>query len=79
MIVPDTDDYKKLSRVMNYIQVTIGLPLILPIYKSVNINWYVDAAFVVHKYMRSRAGGFMDMGTGGAYTQSSKQNLNTRS
>ena len=28
---PDTDDHKKLSRVMKYIQGTIGLPLILSI------------------------------------------------
>ena len=30
---PDTDDYKKLARVMKYIQGTIGLPLILSIDK----------------------------------------------
>ena len=48
---------------MNYIQVTIGLPLILSINKSGNINWYVDAEFEVHKDMRSHTGGFMVMGT----------------
>ena len=40
---PDNDDYKKLERVMKCIQGTIGLPLILSIDKSGNINWYVDA------------------------------------
>ena len=34
---------------MKYIQGTIGLELILSIFKSGNINWYVDASFVVHK------------------------------
>ena len=29
--------------------------------------------------MRSHTGGFMTMGTGGAYVQSRKQNLNTKS
>ena len=29
VIDPDSDDYKKLTRVMNYIQVNICLPLIL--------------------------------------------------
>ena len=76
---PDTDDYKKLARVMKYIQGTIGLPLILSIDKSGNIKWYVDASFAVHKDMRSHTGGFMTMGTGGAYVQSSKQKLNTKS
>ena len=76
---PDTDDYKNLARVMKYIQGTIGLPLILSIDKSVNRKWYVDASFAVHKDMRSHTGGFMTMGTGGAYVQSSKKNLNTKS
>ena len=36
---PDTDDYKKLDTVVNYIQVTIGLPLIFLINKLGNIKW----------------------------------------
>ena len=54
---------------MNYIQETIGLPLIVSIYKYGNIKWYVDAAFVVHKDMRSHTGGFMTMLKGEAYVQ----------
>ena len=77
--VPNTDDYKKLARAMKYIQGTIELPLILSIDKSGNIKWHVDASFAVHKDMRSHTGGFMTMGTGGAYVQSSKKNLNTKS
>ena len=51
---------------MKYIQGNIGLPLILSINKSGHIKWYVDAAFVVHKDMRSHTGGFMTMVTGGS-------------
>ena len=47
--------------------------------KSGNIKWYVDASFAVHKDIRSHTGGFITMGTGGSYVQSSKQNLNTKS
>ena len=79
MIGPDTDDYKKLSRVMKYIQGTIGLALILSIDKLGNIKWYVDSSFAVHKDMRRHTGGFMSMGTGGAYVKSRKHNLNTKS
>ena len=75
----DTDDYKKLERVMKYKQGTIGLPLIFSIDKSGNIKWYVDATFAVHKDMRSHTGSFMTMGTGGDYVQSIKQKLNTNS
>ena len=63
---------------MNYIQGTIGLTLILSIDKSGNINWHVDAAFVVHKDMRSHTGGLMAMGKVGAYLQSRKQKLDTK-
>ena len=76
---PDTDDHKNLARVMKYIQGTIGLPLILSIYKSGNIKWYADASFAVHKDMRSHNGGFVTMVTGGAYVQSRKQKMNTKS
>ena len=75
----DTDDYKKLARVMKYIQGTIGLPMMLSIDKSGNIKWYFDASFPVHKCMRSHTGGFITMVTGGAYVKSSKKKLNTKS
>ena len=76
---PDIDDYKKLARLTKYIEATIGLPLILSIDGSGNIDWYVDAAFAVHKDMKSHTGGVMTMGQGAAFSQSSKQKLNTRS
>ena len=40
---------------------------------------YVDSEFSVHKDMRSNTGGSMTMGKGGAYVQSSKENMNTKS
>ena len=64
---------------MKYIQGNIGLPLILSIDQSGNIKWYVDVSFAVHRDMRSHTGGFMTMGTGGAYVQSRKRKLNTKS
>ena len=48
-------------RAMNYIQGTIGLPLILSINKPGKIKWYVDAAFSVQKDTRSHTGEFMTM------------------
>ena len=75
----DTDEYKKLVRVMKYIQGTIGLTLIFPIDKSGNIKWYDDSEFVVHEDMRIYNGGFMTTGTGGDYKKSRKQKLNTKS
>ena len=62
MIETDVDNNKKLVMFMNYIQDIIFLPLILTIGKSGNIKWYLDAAFAVHKYLRSHNGGFMTVG-----------------
>ena len=64
---------------INYIQGTIGLPLLFSINKSGNINWYIDASFIVHKDFSSHTGGFMAMVIRGAYVQSRKQKLNTKS
>ena len=74
----DTGYYKNMSKMMKYIQVTIGLTLILSINNSGNIKWYVDAAFALHKYMMSRTDGFMNMGTGASYVNSLKQKLNNK-
>ena len=76
---PNTDDYKNLVRVTKYIQGTIGLPMMLSIDKSVNIKWYVDTVFAVHKDIRSHTVGFVTMATGVAYMQSRKQKLDTKS
>ena len=64
---------------MKCVYVTIGLPLILSIYNPGNIKWYIDAAFSVQKDMISHTGGFMTIGTWGAYIQSRKQKMNTKS
>ena len=64
---------------MKYIQGTIGLPLILSINNSGNIKGWIEASFAVHKDVMSHTIGFMAMGKVGAYDQSSKQKLNTKS
>ena len=76
---PYNDGYKKLLSLMKYIQGTIGLSLILSIYKSGSIHWYVDASFTVHKDMRIHNYGFITMVTGGAYIQSREKKLNIKS
>jgi hypothetical protein len=79
MRAPDTNDYKKLGRLMKYIWATIGLPLILAMDKSGKIRWYIAVAFAVHNDMKSHTGAMMMMGQGAASAQSSKKQLNTKS
>ena len=56
-----------MSRVANYIQGTIGITLILSLNKSGNTKCCVNAMFSVHKDMSIHTGGFVTMGTGGAW------------
>ena len=75
----DTDDYRKLTRVMQYLRATKYLPLILGADDSGNIYWYKDGAHAVHRDMRGHTGLMMTFGQGAVYARSLKQKLNTRS
>jgi hypothetical protein len=75
----DTDDYKKLTRIMQYLFTTKYLPLILGTYESGNIYWYQDGAHAVHRDMRGHTGLMMTFGQGAVYARSLKQKLYTRS
>ena len=76
---PDQDDFRKLTRVMKYLQFTPHLPLILGSDGKGNIYWSVDAAFAVHSDMRGHTGAQMSLGQGTVVSMSSKQKINTRS
>ena len=43
------------------------------------VQWFVDAAFAVHKDMCSHTGGMLSLGKGTVYALSRKQKLNTKS
>ena len=75
---PDKDDWKTLTRVMKYIRSTVGLPLILGIDDTNTLCWYVDAAFWVHRDMKSHTLMIMTMVQGAASSNSTKQKLNTK-
>ena len=76
---PDHDDYKKLGRVMKYLQNTMTLPLTLEADDLQLIHWWIDGAFATHRDMRSHTGGAMSLGKGIIYGTSTRQKLNTRS
>ena len=76
---PDVDDWKKLCRVLKYIQLTPFLPLTLGWDETGTAHWYVDASFAVHNDMRSHTGGMMSFGQGAIIGISTKQKINTKS
>ena len=76
---PDTDDYKKLTRVMKYLRATINMPLTLEADGSNVIKWWADASYAVHPDMRSHTGGVLSLGKGAVYATSCRQKLGTKS
>ena len=76
---PDVDDWKKLGRVMRYLQLTPFIPLVLGWDGTGDVSWHVDASFAVHKDMRSHTGGLMTLGKGAVISVSTKQKINTKS
>ena len=76
---PTTEDWKKLYRVMKYINGTQNDVLTLYATNAHTFHWYVDASFAVHPDFWSHTGAIMTMGSGAIQSGSSKQKLNTRS
>ncbi len=76
---PDVDDWKKLAGLITHLNNTKDDVLTLRIENLNTAVWFADAAFAVHKDMKSHTGGVMTMGKGAILSQSNKQKLNTKS
>jgi len=74
---PDTDDYKKLTKVMQYIRNTKNMTLTIE--PDDEAKWWVDSLYAVHTDMKSHTGIYMTLGKGATYTSSCKQKLNAKS
>jgi hypothetical protein len=75
----DEDDYKKMIRVLKYLQGTVDLTLTLSAKSGMKLRWWVDAAYGVHNDMKGHTGGTLCMGERSVYSTSSKQKMVTRS
>ena len=76
---PDEDDWKKLIRLLNYLNGTKNLYLTLEMDEAKIIKWYTDASFAIHQDYRSHTGATMTFGKGGIINISTKQKINTKS
>jgi hypothetical protein len=72
-------DWKKLKRVLEYLNGTLDECLILGADDITRMNTWVDASYAVHKDMKSHTGGAVSFGRGAVMSKSSKQKLNTKS
>jgi hypothetical protein len=76
---PSQSDYRKLTRVVKYLRLTISIPLVLGWDGTGQLRWSVDASFAVHKDMRSHTGAVLSLGQGALMSMSLKQKINTKS
>jgi len=66
--LPDKDDYKKLTRVMQYLRCTRELTLTIEPVEDA--QWWVDSSYAVHPDMCSHSGIMMTLGKGVTYSTS---------
>ena len=76
---PNEGDWRKLVKLLSYLNKTQELVVRLEADDSQMVNWHIDASFAVHKDYRSHTGGMMTLGRGVITSISSKQKVNTRS
>ena len=79
LLQPNEDDYKKLIRVMKYLDSSVDMPLVLSGDDNGQIRWWIDASFAVHNDMKSHTRATLLMGKGAVYSTSGKQKHVTRS
>jgi hypothetical protein len=76
---PNQDDWRKLLRLIQFLNGTRDDDLTLSADNLNVIKWYVDASFAVHPDFKSHTGAVMTYGQGAIQSISRKQKLNTRS
>ena len=76
---PDEDDYKKLTRMMQYLCGTKDMVLTLRANDDGTVRWWIDASYAVHADMKGHMGATLSLGKGAIYSGSWKQKLVARS
>jgi hypothetical protein len=76
---PSQSDYRKLTRVIKYLRLTLSIPLVVGGDGSGQLKWSVDASFAIHKDMGSHTGAVLSLEQGALMSMSLKQKINTKS
>ena len=75
---PDTDDYNKPRKMIQYLQTTPNLWLTLEANSLHLIKCYIDASYEVHPDMRIHTGGSLSLVKEVIYGTSARQKINTK-
>ena len=73
VLKPTEEDWKKLNRIMSYLNNTKDIVLCLEADNEQKLQWYVDASFGTHKDMKSHTGSMFTLGKGAIWNESTKQ------
>jgi hypothetical protein len=76
---PCEEDWKKLERVLKYINGTRQLGLRIKPGPEIKVEAFVDASYAVHADYRSQTGCVISIGGGSVYCKSGKQKLTSKS
>jgi hypothetical protein len=76
---PDESDWKKLIRLLKYVNGTRSLGITIEPGNAIEINASVDASFGAHGDGKSHTGVIIALGNGPVYAKSSKQKLVSKS
>jgi hypothetical protein len=74
---PTVQDWGKLVRLLQYINATSTMGMVLEATKSLQLLAYIDASFAVHHDYKSHTGGILSLGAGPVFAKSTRQKLNT--
>lgn len=76
---PDEDGWKKLIRLLRYINVTLDHKLTLSVNGASVLKWWVGGSYAVHHDLKSHTGGVFTMGQGVIMNIPTKQKLVSKS
>jgi hypothetical protein len=74
---PDLDDWKKLLRILGYLQGNMELEWTLTCNDLKTFTWYIDGLYAVNEDMKGHSGAIMTIGDNVALSRSNKQKVNT--
>ena len=75
---PMENDWKKLTRLVDYLMVTKDKVSSMSADNTQTIKWYIDSSFAVHKDMRSHTGAIMTLGQRAIISDSTKQKVSAQ-
>ena len=76
---PTEDDWRKLDRVLRYLNASPNLGIVLEVPDKIQVIVYADASFAVHGDQKSHSGVHISLGRGPIYMKSTKQRLVSKS